>query len=170
MPEARNNVALIGMPMAGKSTLGVLLAKRSARDFLDTDLRIQEAAGASLREIIEKRGAAVFRRMEEDCVLGLECANCVIATGGSVVYSEVAMQHLGRIAVCVYLDVPLRDLGLRLGDLDQRGVVRAAGQDLEALFAERRPLYERFADVRVDCAGLEHEAAVEAVLAALDTR
>jgi shikimate kinase len=163
----RDNVALIGMPGAGKSTLGVLFAKRTARGFLDTDLRIQEVERSPLQEIIERRGVDGFRQIEERCVTELDCSNYVIATGGSVVYSEAAMQHIGRIALRVYLDVPLADLARRLGDLDARGVIRAPRQDLEGLLSERRPLYERWADVRVDCDGLEHEEAVGAILAAL---
>jgi shikimate kinase len=158
------------MPGAGKSTLGVLLAKRTARSFLDTDLQIQEAEGESLRSLIERRGADTFRRVEERMVVGLDCSGCVIATGGSVIYSQSAMEHLGRTAVCVYLDVPLLELEERLGDLGARGVIRAPEQSLQALLAERRPLYEQWADVRIDCAGLRHEATIDAILAALAAR
>ena len=167
MQPAHNNVALIGMPGAGKSTLGVLLAKRTAREFLDTDLHIQESQGATLQQIIERCGIEEFHRIEERCVLALDCSSCVIAPGGSAVYSEAAMQHLGRIAVRVYLDVPLVELDRRLGDLDARGVIRAPGQDLADLLAERLPLYERWADVRVDCGALAHEGTVDAIIAAL---
>ncbi len=163
----RDNVALIGMPGAGKSTLGVLFAKRTSRGFLDTDLRIQEVERTSLQEIIDERGIDGFRRIEERCVMELNCSKYVIATGGSVVYSEAAMEHIGQIALRVYLDVPLAELSQRLGDLDARGVIRAPGQDLQALLSERRPLYERWADVRVDCNGLDHDGAVGAILAAL---
>ncbi len=161
------NVALIGMPGAGKSTLGVLLAKRTARRFLDTDLRIQVAERSSLHELIEERGVDTFRRIEERCVMALDCRACVIATGGSVIYSTAAMEQLARIAVCIYLDVPTRELSDRLGSLSARGVVRTPGQGLEDLHAERRPLYERWADLRVECAGLGHEAAVDSIVAAL---
>lgn len=172
------NVALIGMPGAGKSTLGVLLAKRRAQGFVDVDLLIQEAEGVHLREIIAKHGVAEFHRIEERCVLALECSNCVIATGGSVVYCEGAMVHLQAIATVVYLEVSLPALRERLrrpggsdaGDLDARGVVYAPGQDLGSLFEERRPLYERWADLRIDCDGLGHDAAVERVLTALGER
>jgi shikimate kinase len=170
MQNARNNVALIGMPSAGKSTLGVLLAKRTARDFLDTDLRIQESEGASLQQIIEQLGVEEFRRIEERCVLALDCSSCVIAPGGSVVYSEAAMQHLAHIAVRVYLEVPLAELDRRLGDLEARGVIHAPGQDLAGLLAERLPLYERWADVRVDCGALAHDGVVDAIIAALGER
>jgi shikimate kinase len=167
MANHPNNLALIGMPGAGKSTLGVLLAKRTARSFLDTDLLIQKAEGMSLQEIIAKRGVEFFRRVEERIVLGLECSSSVIATGGSVVYSKVAMEHLGRIGRRIYLDAPVAELDRRLGDLDKRGVIRGSGQDLEDLLAERGPLYERWADIRVDCGGLQHDGVVDAVIRAL---
>jgi shikimate kinase len=169
MANIPNNLALIGMPGAGKSTLGVLLAKRTARSFWDTDLLIQQAEGEPLQQIIEERGVNSFRRVEERIVLGLDCSSCVIATGGSVVYSEAAMEHLGRLGQRIYLDVPLPELEQRLGDLDKRGVIRGAGQDLEDLLAERRVLYERWADIRVDCGGLQHDGAVDAVIRALST-
>ena len=168
MTSLPNNLALIGMPGAGKSTLGVLLAKCTAGSFLDTDLLIQEAEGAPLQQIIEKRGVESFRRLEERIVLGLECSGCVIATGGSVVYSEAAMEHLGHLGRRIYLDVPFAELERRLGNLDKRGVIRGPGQSLEDLLAERRALYERWADIRVDCAGLDHDGAVGAVIHALD--
>ena len=170
MTEARDNVALIGMPGAGKSTLGVLLAKRTTRDFLDTDLRIQEAEATSLAQLIEKHGIEAFRRIEERVVLDLACAHCVIATGGSVVYSAAAMAHLGAIGVRVFLDVPLVELERRLGDLAARGVIYAPGQSFEALFEERRELYLSRCDVRIDCGDLRHDAAVDAILAALPAR
>lgn len=176
MTACAANVALIGMPGAGKSTLGVLLAKRRAQGFVDVDLLIQEAEGVRLREIIAERGVAEFHRIEERCVLSLECSNYVIATGGSVVYSERAMAHLQSIATVVYLEVSLPLLRERLseqsgageqGDLDARGVIYAPGQDLAGLFAERCPLYERWADLRINCDGLSHDAAVDRVLSAL---
>ncbi len=167
MAATPNNLALIGMPGAGKSTLGVLLAKRTAHSFLDTDLLIQKAEGAPLQEIIENRGVDFFRRVEERIVLGLDGSSSVIATGGSVVYSEAAMEHLGRLGRRIYLDVPLAELERRLGNLDQRGVIRDPGQDLEGLLSERRPLYERWADIRVKCGELEHDGVVDAVIRAL---
>ena len=167
MINIANNLALIGMPGAGKSTLGVLLAKRTARSFLDTDLLIQNAEDAPLQEIIDKRGVDSFRRVEERIVLELDCSGSVIATGGSVIYSEAAMEHLGRLSRRIYLDVPLAELDRRLGDLDKRGVIRSTGQDLAGLLAERRPLYERWADIRVDCGGLEHDGVVDRLIRAI---
>ena len=170
MTAARDNVALIGMPGAGKSTLGVLLAGSTARVFVYTDLCIQEAEGVALARLIVELGGEGFRKIEERCVLALECSGSVIATGGSVVYSEPAMEHLGRIAWRVYLDVPLAKLERRLGDLDTRGAVRTPGQSLESLLLERRPLYEDWCDVRVDCNGLQHDGVVRAIHTALEIR
>ena len=167
MAAQAGNIALVGMPGAGKSTLGVLFAKRAAYGFVDIDLLIQEAEGRTLREIIAERGAEEFRRSERRCVLALECSKHVIATGGSVVYCDSSMAHLQRLARIVYLYVPLETLRLRLGDLDARGVVHAPGQDLDGLYALRRVLYERWADIRVDCGDLEHDGVVRAVIRAL---
>ena len=167
MANSLKNLALIGMPGAGKSTLGVLLAKRTARSFLDTDLLIQKVEGAPLQQIIEERGVESFRSVEERIVLELDCSSCVIATGGSVVYSEAAMEHLGRLGRRIYLDVPLAELERRLGSLDKRGVIRGPGQDLEGLLAERRALYERWSDISVDCGDLSHDGVVDSVIRAL---
>ena len=168
MSAQADNIALVGMPGAGKSTLGVLVAKRAAYGFVDIDLLIQEAEGRTLQEIIAERGAEEFRRCERRCVLALECSRHVIATGGSVVYCDRSMARLQRIAQIVYLDVPLETLRLRLGDLDARGVVLAPGQDLDGLYADRRVLYERWADVRVDCGDLDHDEAVQRILGATE--
>lgn len=167
MLAPETNVVLIGMPGAGKSTVGVLLAKALSREFLDTDVCLQGCEQRRLHEIIAAEGLDAFRAIEERHVLELACRRTVVATGGSVVYSARAMQHLKRDGVVVYLEVPLAVLRRRLGNLKARGVVMAAGQSLEDLFAERLPLYRQYADVTVSCAGLGHEAVVAAVAAAL---
>lgn len=165
----RSNLVLIGMPGVGKSTLGVLLARATGRDFLDTDVRLQALAGRSLQAILDADGLEAFRRLEERVVLDLACCNTVIATGGSVVYSAAAMAHLRTGGLVVHLHLPLDLLRRRLADMATRGIVMAPGQSLESLFAEREPLYRAHADVTVDCTGLGHEAAVAAVLAAVAT-
>jgi shikimate kinase len=167
MPKALRNVSLIGMPGAGKSTLGAQLAKRTGRSWLDVDLFIHETEDTPLSEILAQGGVEEFRRVEERCVALLDCSNTVIATGGSVVYSAPAMEHLGAISVRLYLNVPVDVIADRLGDLDARGVVRAPQQTLEGLYEERRPLYERWADLTVDCGSLGPDEVVDAMLAAL---
>ena len=168
MSAARgDNFVLIGMPGAGKSTLGVLLAKRTARDFVDTDVLLQARAGRSLQAILDADGIDAFRRIEEETVLSLQCRNTVIATGGSVVYGEAGMRHLRAAGVIVYFDVPLAVLEERLQDLPERGVVGLAGRPFADLYAERERLYRRWADVRVACGDAGHGETLARVLAAL---
>ena len=162
-----DNISLIGMPGAGKSTLGVLLAKRTSKNFVDTDLLVQERASAPLHEIIEQHGTDAFRKLERECVLQLEPTGHVIATGGSVVYSDAAMEHLQQLGIIVYLDVPASELENRIGDLGARGVVREPGEGIAEIQQQRAPLYQRWADVRVACESSDHEDALSAIEAAL---
>jgi len=160
------NIVLIGMPGVGKSTVGVLLAKTTSRPFIDTDVQIQAEEGKRLQEILDAAGTAEFRRIEEQYMLSLDCRGHVIATGGSVVYSTPAMDHLKRSGVVIHLDLPLVLIEQRLTNLDSRGVVMERNQTLADLFEERLPLYERWADVTVDCQGLTHEQVVDTIVAA----
>lgn len=162
-----NNIVLIGMPAAGKSTLGVLLAKATGRSFLDTDVHIQARQGRTLQRILAEEGIGGFRRIEEQGVLALECRDTVIATGGSVVYGEGAMEHLKAGGIVVYLQLPLNILARRIKDFTRRGVVMTADQTLADLFAERDPLYRHYADVTLDCRACTHEQVIERILAAL---
>ena len=162
-----NNVILIGMPAVGKSTLGVLLAKSTSRDFLDTDVYIQSRERQTLPAILAAEGRDGFRRIEEEAVLTLEQRDTVVATGGSVVYGKRAMAHLKAGGIVVYLHVPLAILAQRIKDFIGRGVVMAEGQTLEELLAEREPLYRQWADVTVDCQAGTHEEVLERILKAL---
>lgn len=167
--DANHNIVLIGMPGAGKSTIGVLLAKATSRDFIDTDVFIQHNQGKQLQEIIDTKGPAEFCKIEESVILSLNCESCVIATGGSVVYSERAMAHLKSSGVIVFLDLPLEFLEKRLNNMDSRGVVRFADEPLADLYKKRLPLYKRYADIAVDCAGLNHEQAVLKIISVLNS-
>lgn len=158
------NIVLIGMPGAGKSTVGVLLAKYTSRDFIDTDVYIQAGEGRRLYEIIAEKGMKEFCKIEERYILSLYCKSHVIATGGSVVYSDKAMRHLKASGVVIHLDLSVLELEKRLSDLDARGVVRAPGQSIEDLYKEREPLYLRYADFTVDCDGLNHDQVVEKII------
>lgn len=149
--SADNNIILIGMPGAGKSSIGVLLAKQTLRDFVDVDVLIQRRERASLHEILRRDGSDGLRRAEQSALLSLAVEGHVIATGGSAVYSAAGMAHLRSGGVTVFLDVPLPVLQGRVGDLERRGVLRETGQDLAQIFAERRPLYQAAADYRIDC-------------------
>lgn len=165
--DKTSNIVLIGMPGVGKSTVGVLLAKRLGRYFLDTDVLIQVACEKSLRELIAAHGMAGFCQIEQDYVTCIDVKKAVIATGGSVVYYDSSMHALKDDGVIVYLDLPLDELAIRLGDLNARGVVLEPGQTLTALYAKRTPLYQQWADVTVNLSGLTHEQAVEAIVASL---
>lgn len=161
----RRNLVLIGMPGAGKSTVGVILAKLSARAFVDSDLLIQGAQGRSLQAIIDTDGYAALRSIEEDILLRLDVRNHVIATGGSAVYSAAAMDHLGAHGVIIFLDVDLPTLKARLGDFRARGIAMAPGQSIAELFAERRTLYQRHAEITIACAGRTMEEIAVQILA-----
>ncbi len=163
----RKNVILIGMPAVGKSTLGVILAKRLGFAFTDTDLLIQTGEGESLSSIIEKRGTQQFCELEAHYILQLSLEATVIATGGSAVYRSEAMAHLKNLGYIVFLDIGLTPLAERLREMDGRGVVRQPGQTLDQLYAERRPLYQRYAQITVDCTHCTPEVAVRKVLAEL---
>lgn len=146
----KDNLVLIGMPASGKSTVGVILAKVLGMDFADTDLLIQKEAGMRLEEIIETRGLPGFLALEEQVCSSVTLTGTVIATGGSVVYSEKAMRHMKSNGKAVYLEVSFGHLKKRLKNVKQRGVVLREGQTLEALYAERVPLYEKYADLTVN--------------------
>lgn len=145
------NITLIGMPGAGKSTVGVVLAKRLGYRFIDSDLVIQERENRLLHEIIEQEGLDGFLAIEEEANESMNADRAVIATGGSVIYGSKAMEHLKSIGKVVYLKLSLESITGRLGDLNERGVALKPGQTLEDLYLERIPLYEQYADLICDC-------------------
>jgi shikimate kinase len=152
------NIILIGMPGAGKSTVGVLLAKRLGYQFIDTDLQLQTSHQCRLQQIIATHGLAVFKRLEEDVLCSLETTHSVVATGGSAVYSERAMVHLKRLGQLVFIDIPLTELLERVNDMDSRGLVIGPDETYEDLYRERQPLYRKYAEVTIDGGGLTVEA------------
>lgn len=164
------NLILIGMPGAGKTTIGVLLAERLGFSFLDTDIAIQTREGRRLQEIIDSDGRAAFGRIEERAILALALDAHVIATGGSVVYSVKAMQHLKAAGTICHMDADPKCLYSRIDNLESRGIAMAPGQDLAALHAERRPLYLQYAEVSIDCTDLDPAAVVRRLLRRLENR
>lgn len=133
----RNNIILIGMPSAGKSTVGVVLAKTLGMQFIDTDLLIQQSENLKLHEIIDQKGIAEFISIEERVILSLDyCDNTVIATGGSVVLSDASMLFLKSIGVVVYLSVELSELKERITNITTRGIVCEIGQTLENIYTK----------------------------------
>lgn len=155
------NIVLIGMPGAGKSTVGVILAKVMGYDFIDTDLVIQQQTGKLLNEIIEEVGTDGFIQVENRINCTIEADQTVIATGGSVVYGTEAMQHLKDIGTVLYLKLSFETIDKRLSDIENRGVVLRDGQDLQGLYEERTALYEKYADIVIE----EEELTIEETIA-----
>lgn len=147
----KSNIILIGMPGAGKSTIGVVLAKNRGYRFMDSDLVIQEQYGKLLHELITQHGLQGFIKIEEEVNASLTAEKCVIATGGSVIYGPKAMEHLREIGTVIYLKHSYEMIEQRLGDLKARGVALKDGQTLRSLYEERTPLYEKYADITIDC-------------------
>lgn len=164
------NLIFIGMPGSGKSTVGVLVAKRLGMGFVDTDLLIQEEAGRTLQEIVDQDGYQALRHIEEQVLLKLSVENQVISTGGSAVYSDAAMRHLKANGTVVFLDIPLDVVIQRIGDYSLRGISRRPDQSLSELFDERFALYSRYADITVKGEGLTQDQVCEAVVKASDPK
>ena len=164
-PIGDKNLILIGMPSAGKSTLGQCLARALSFSFLDTDQLMEERWGCLLQEIIDSEGLEAFRRREAKTVLSLDVVGHVISTGGSVVYSPRAMAHLQDLGRILWLDLPLEELERRLANgMESRGIVRTPEQSLADLYYERRPLYERYAQMRVETQGKTNQQVVKEIL------
>ena len=149
--KIKANIVLIGMPGAGKSTIGVLLAKRRALDFVDTDLLIQLKIGDALQDIVNTDGYLALRDIEEEIISNLNPKNHVVATGGSAVYSDKAMKHLQDSSILVFLNVTFPEIKRRVTDFDSRGIAMRNDQTFEDLFNERLPLYQRYSDITIDC-------------------
>ena len=160
-----DNITLIGMPGAGKSTVGVVLAKVLGYHFLDSDLVIQEQTKKLLQELILAYGEEGFLKIENEVNAGLLVSRTVIATGGSAVYGKEAMEHLRGISTVVYIKLSYQSLEERLGDLRERGVVMKPGQTLKELMDSRCPLYEAYAHITVDAENLEIREVVEKIAA-----
>lgn len=162
------NIILIGMPSSGKSTAGVLLAKKIGYGFIDCDLLIQGEERARLSEIIATKGTEGFLKIEERINAGLNVIRCVIATGGSVCYCDRAMQHLKELGTVVYLKLSAEEVAKRIPSLQKRGVVmRGNVTTVEGLALERAPLYEKYADITIDCDGKTIDDTVAQIISAL---
>jgi shikimate kinase len=158
------NIIIIGMPGAGKSTVGVILAKTLGRNFIDTDIVIQENAGRLLQEIIDTDGPDAFLKIEEKTILSRHFHNSVIATGGSVVFSKKAMDYLKKEGVVIYLNISFEEMARRLNNITTRGIVLFRGESLRDMYRERIPLYEKNADITIDCSDEDFEKIVGKVI------
>ena len=147
------NITMIGPPSCGKSTVGVLLAKRLGMSFIDVDIIIQEQTGKLLKELIAEYGLDGFLKIEGDTAAALNAENSIIAPGGSICYEDWAMKHLKEISTIVYLRISYEEMKRRVGDVIDRGVAIPAGYTLRQLYDERAALYEKYADITVDEAG-----------------
>lgn len=164
-----NNIVLIGMPGAGKSTIGVILAKVLGYQFVDADLVIQEKEKKLLKDIIAEKGLNGFIEVENRVNSSIDVQKTVIATGGSVIYGKEAMEHLSEIGKIVYIKLSYETLKKRLGNIKQRGVVLKRGQNLKGLYEERCPLYEKYANITVDAENLGVEELMELIESKINT-
>ena len=162
-----NNIILIGMPGAGKSTVGVLLAKTLGYAFLDTDLVIQEREGKLLQALVDELGVEAFLEREADAICSVDCVNTVIAPGGSAVCRDRAMEHLKSLGRIVYLQLPLEELEHRLHNISTRGIAMAPGETLAHIYDYRAPLYRKYADLTVEVGRQTLEETVAQVLETL---
>ena len=159
-----SNVILIGMPGCGKSTVGVILAKTMGIGFVDTDLIIQQREKRLLQDIIDSDGIEAFLDCEAEAVKSLDCENCVIATGGSVIFREDAIKHLKRNGKIFYLNVHLDEIKKRLDNISTRGVAASKEQTIDDIFCERSPLYEKYADYILNLEDSSAEQTVEKII------
>ncbi|MEP0201272.1 MAG: shikimate kinase [Halioglobus sp.] len=168
-PDYPNTISLIGMPGAGKSTVGVILAKLTGLRFVDTDIEIQQTQSATLQEILEEAGYLALRDIEQQVVLATDLNRAIISTGGSVVYGGAAMSYLQQAGPVVYLRCALDQLQSRVASAPNRGIASQLGQSFADIYAERTPLYTQYADITVDASLGTADQVAAAILAALKT-
>lgn len=164
MSLPKSNIVLIGMPGSGKSTVGIILAKLTAKNFVDTDVLIQLAENRTLQDIVNDEGHMVLRSVEERVLLGVDCRDHVIATGGSAAYSAAAMNHLKKDGICVFLHADLPTLKKRIRNYETRGLAKRPDQSFQDLFDERLDLYNTYADIAIASSGLSQEEVCEEII------
>jgi shikimate kinase len=162
-----SNVTLIGMPGAGKSTIGIILAKYLTFGFIDTDVLIQINQQKSLQEIMDESDYLNLRKIEEHEILKINIQKHVISTGGSAVYSQKAMQHLKEMSKIIFLHVDFDEIRRRIHNFDQRGIAKRKDQTFRELFEERKILYEQYSDLSIDCKNLDQEQIAEMIVSSV---
>jgi shikimate kinase len=167
MKKEKSNIILIGMPGSGKSTVGVILAKMIAKRYLDTDILLQNIEKRSLQDIVDKEGHMALREVEQRVLLGIQCRNHIVATGGSAAYSEPAMMHLKSIGIIVFLHADLPTLNRRIHNYETRGLAKRPDQSFQDLFDERLVLYEKYAEITVQSSNLTQDQVCDAIVGQL---
>lgn len=162
----KENIILIGMPGSGKSTCGVLAAKALLKNFFDTDLLFQGLEEKRLQDIIDDDGIEYFLSAEERAILSLDINATVVATGGSVVYIDKSMEHLKKSGKVIYLHLSYDTMVDRIKNITTRGVVVKEGDSLEDMYNERLPMYQKWADVVINCDNNTVEQTVEKIVKA----
>lgn len=157
------------MPGVGKSTLGILLAKETAKDFVDTDVLIQLKESTTLQDIIDKKGHQALRKIEESVLLQTRFSNHIIATGGSAVYSDEGMKHLKALGTIIFLDLDLESLKKRIHNYETRGIAKKPDQTFEELFEERKVLYQQYADITINCLNKTIEETLKEICLSLES-
>ena len=163
----KTNIVMVGMPGAGKSTIGVLLAKDMSLNFMDVDVFIQGHEGRKLQDIIDNDGIEIFKKLEEKYLMDINVSSYIISTGGSAIYCTNGIDHLKQTSIIVYLNINLETLKERLGDFSTRGVVMKEGQTFVDLYEERCTLYAGAADIEIDCNGKTMEEIVAEIKSSL---
>lgn len=165
----KTNLTLIGMPGAGKSTIGIILAKNLSLGFIDTDILIQINQQQSLQQIMDEHGHLHLRAIEAEAIGKLNVAQHVIATGGSAAYSDQAMRHLLDISTVIFLEVSFAEIERRISNFASRGIAKAAHQTFRQLFDERQPLYNKHAEMTIHCDGLTQDEVARTIASCLAT-
>lgn len=163
MTPYKSNLVLIGMPGSGKSTIGVILAKNLGMEFTDTDILIQSEEERTLQEIVNSQGHMVLREIEERVLLGVDCTNTIIATGGSAAYSAPAMMHLKENGIIIFLHADLTALRNRIRNYETRGLAKRPDQSFQDLFDERLELYNQYAEIIIESSTINQERVVELI-------
>lgn len=161
------NYVLIGMPCSGKSTVGVLFAKEVCCDFIDVDILLQRREKKMIQKILDEDGLDAFKAMEEQALLSIDTDETVISTGGSAVYSAKGMEHICQNAKVIYIEVPLEEIYDRIENLHSRGIAGLSAKHFTKIYLERKALYEKYADVKIDASGLTKDQLLKKILKAV---